>query len=95
MADSPQYFTLVANTVTTCTFTDNFGRIEVLNVDGAGQAPIYISNDGTTPTIAGTGFHVVTGAMGASLVVEDKSPTTNTVVKLVSAGTPKVSVRGV
>ena len=37
MASSPSTVTLVANTVTTLTFTRDFDRVEVLNVTGAAE----------------------------------------------------------
>lgn len=92
MADFPQHFTLTANTVQTVTFTENFGRIEVLNVDGA--AAVYVSNDGTDPTVAGTGYNVLPAVIG-SVELPDATAGIVTVVKLISAGTPKVSVRGI
>lgn len=91
MAASPQHVTLVADTVATLTFDSNFGRVEVLNVDGA--AAVYFRTDGTAPTVAGAGSHVVPAAIG-SVEVSDDTAGQNTVVKLISAGTPKVSVRG-
>lgn len=94
MALSPAHRTLVANTPLTISFDSNFGRVEVLNVDGAGGAPIYVSNTGVDPTVGADGFHIVGGAAGAFLEVDDKT-SGNTVVKLISAGTPFVSVRGV
>ncbi len=91
MAGSPQHATLVADTVATLTFDKNFARIEVLNVDGA--AAIYFRSDGVAPTVAGTGCHVVPAAIG-SVEVDDDTAGQVSVVKLISAGTPKVSVRG-
>jgi hypothetical protein len=90
MAGSPQHFTLVADTVTTCTFSSNFGRVEILNVDGA--AAVYISTDGSAPVVGGTGYDVLPAAICSVEVADQTSG--NTVVKLISAGTPKVSVRG-
>lgn len=91
MAASPAHRTLVAATVTTITFDDNFGWFEVTNVDGADA--VYVSTTGVDPTVAGDGFEVVTAAAGAFAIVQDRT-TGNSVVKLISAGTPKVSVRG-
>lgn len=90
MAASPQHATLVASTVTTLTFNVDFNRVEVLNVDGA--AEVYFTMDGTAPTVGGTGCHVLPAAIASC----EAEPTTSgaTVVKLISSGTPKVSVRG-
>lgn len=93
MPASPQHATLVASTVTTLTFDSDFARVEVLNVTGS--AAVYFSVDGSTPTVAGTGFHVVPATIGALEVPTPENTGGNTVVKLISAGTPGVSVRGV
>lgn len=89
MAGSPQHATLVAATVATLTFDYDAGEVEVLNVDGA--AAVYVRTDGTDPTVAGTGCDVLPAAIGyARLKVRTDG---NTVVKLISSGTPKVSVK--
>lgn len=90
MAGSPQHSTLVAATVTTLTFDPDFNWVEVLNVDGA--AAVYFRADSTAPTVGGTGCHVLPAAIG-SLAVKVFTDGA-TVVKLISAGTPQVSVRG-
>lgn len=90
MAASPQHATLVASTVTTLTFDVDFNRVEVMNLDGA--AEVYFTASTTAPTVGGTGCHVLPAVISSCEV----EPTTSgaTVVKLISAGTPKVSVRG-
>ncbi|MER7331674.1 MULTISPECIES: hypothetical protein [unclassified Micromonospora] len=90
MAGSPQHVTLAAGTVTTLTFDEDFAQVEVLNVDGA--AAVYFRADGLNPTVGGVGSHVIPAVIGG-LIVPPKT-TGNTVVKLISAGTPQVSVRG-
>ena len=90
MAASPQHATLVANTVTTLTFDEDFDRVEVLNVDGA--AEVYFRFGSTAPTVGGTGCHVLPAAISSAEVQPRLSRAT--VVKLISSGTPKVSVRG-
>lgn len=86
--DSPQHATLVANTVTTLTFAAREDHVEVLNVDGA--AAVYFTVDGSTPSIGGTGSHVLPAAIGSFDVAV---PSIVTTVKLISSGTPKVSAR--
>lgn len=92
--------TLVAATVDTVTFalgatgTPGWARvpkkIEVLT-DGA--ADIYVTVDGSTPTIAGNNCWRVPALPGASIIdVTDSNPTDAVVVKLISAGTPTYSV---
>lgn len=91
MAASPQHATLVANTVATITFDEDFPRLEVVNVDGA--AEIYFRCDGVAPVIGAAGTHVLPAAIGSV----EMSPYSSgaTVVKLISAGTPKISARGI
>lgn len=91
MAGSPQHLTLPANTVVTVTFDTDFNEVEVVNVDGI--ALVYFTVDRSTPAIGGTGSHVLPAAIGGLTV---KPGTTGaTIVKLISPGTPAVSVRGI
>jgi hypothetical protein len=91
MAGSPQHATLEAAAVTTLTFDQDFGEVEILNVDGA--AAVYFRFGPTAPTVAGTGCHVLPAAISAVTV---KPMTTGpTVLKLISSGAPKVSARGI
>jgi hypothetical protein len=95
MADtSIQHYTLVANTAKTVTLDKDYAEVEVVNVDGA--AAVYFTVDGATPTIAGDNTQVLPATI-ASLQVSSprRSGVTTTVVRLISAGIPKVSVRGI
>jgi hypothetical protein len=86
-----KHATLVAATVTTVsTLADGYQRVEVTNVDGA--AAVYFTIDGTTPTVAGDDCHVLPASI-SSMSVKDSSPGAAPTVKLISSGTPKVSVR--
>lgn len=80
--------TLVANTVDTVTFTDDIDRVEVTS---NGAAAVYVTVDGSTPTVAGAGtFELPAGAASVRVIAV---PTAGgTVVKLISAGTPVYSV---
>jgi hypothetical protein len=81
---------LVASTVDTVTFARDCDTVEVLSLDGS--AAIYFTVDGTTPTVGGANTNVVPAAVGS---LELDVPTAgNTVVKLISAGTPIYSVTG-
>ncbi len=91
MAGTPQHATLVADTPTVMTFDQDFDQIEVLNVDGA--AEVYVRVGATNPTVGGTGSDVLPAAINALPIRVYTSG--NTVVRLISAGTPKVSVRGI
>lgn len=85
--------TLAANQVSTVSFTDNIRAVDVIS-DGA--APVYYTVDGSTPTVAGAGCYLIP----AGVTGVDTRDTTNSgntsvldVVKLISAGTPTVSVQ--
>ncbi len=84
-----EHGTLVAGQVTTVTLDDkNFSLIEVLNVDGS--EAIYFTINGTTPTVEGDDCEVLPAAVG-SLFLDAGS---SAVVKLISSGTPRYSVKG-
>lgn len=88
---NPQHVTLVASTVSTITIPASAPhRVEILNVDGA--AAVYATVDGSTPTVAGDGCWVLPAAIN-SLELDPQVPASgNATVKLISSGTPKVSV---
>lgn len=65
--------------------------VEVMSVDGA--ARVYFTTDGEDPTVGGAGCHVLPAAV-CSVEVADETPGGTATVKLISAGTPLVSVRG-
>lgn len=81
-------FTLAAATQDTVTFDDDVDVVEVLSHDGA--AAVYFTVSGGTATVAGQDCWMVPAAAGAITV--DVGTAGDTVVKLISAGTPKVSV---
>jgi hypothetical protein len=83
-----EHRTLTANVVTPVTFTANASVIEVAT-DGA--AELYFTTDGTTPTVGGQNCHWMQAAIGSVEVLDDTAGQ-NSVVKLISSGTPKVSV---
>lgn len=93
--NSTQYATLTANTVATKTFAADIGLIEVAAVDGT--AVVYITTDGTDPATNQLGSDFVAASPGAWTLVKVDSSADNaprqTTVKLISAGTPVVSVR--
>lgn len=87
MAD-PQHATLVANTVKTMTLAVDANRVNICNVTGT--AEVYVTVDGTTPSVGGDGSWVLPAAI-CDLELE-VAGAGNTVVELISAGTPRVSV---
>jgi hypothetical protein len=99
MAVSPQHVTLVAATVTTVTFDQDFDAVEVLVVV-PGPAPVYFTANGVTPVAAAGGTQVLPVAIGALKVgarpVDVPGVGLVTQVKLITAsGTPQLSVRGI
>jgi len=91
MAGSPQHATLVPDEVTTLEFDQGYRRIEVLNVDGSDA--VYFRVGQTDPEVGGTGSQVLPAAIGSvELDVTTGGPTE---VRLISAGGPQVSVRGI
>lgn len=83
--------TLVASTVDTVTIHRDCDSVEVLNVDGA--AAIFFTTDGSTPTVNGAKTTRVPASAGASAAV-DVQGGGETVVKLISSGTPSYDVTG-
>lgn len=95
-----RHVTLVANTVSTFTLTDNSSAFEVLNRNGLGE--IYISHNGQNaagtpdPTVGGNDFDVVPAAAGASIQIRRSTSTQNViVVKVISAVATAISFRSV
>jgi hypothetical protein len=102
--------TLVASTVTTVTLPRPFDSVVVENLanEGTANSVIYGTSDGTTPTVAGDNTFAV--EPGETIEVTNDSASIwyqgledinnalismpNTVVKLISAGTPPYNVEG-
>lgn len=86
-----RHVTLAANTVTPVTSPTNYSRVMVINRDGV--AEVYFTTDGTTTPSAGGDNTFVVPSSICALEVADESSGTSTTVKLISPGTPKVTVR--
>ena len=89
-----KHATLAASTVDTVTLTGTFdgqGAAIVTNVTGT--AAIYVTGDGSTPTVAGDDTIVIPAVAGA-FVRLDFADEGSRAVKLISAGTPGYSVEG-
>lgn len=84
--------TLTAGTTDVVTFTRDLARVRVINIDGADA--IYITLDGTDPTVGDPATYELPGFAGAVLelpVPQQSTSHVDLVVKLKSAGTPKYS----
>lgn len=91
--------TLVANTVDTVTFatgstgTPGWARmpkeVEILT---DGDADIYVTIDGTAPTVMGTACYRVPAMPGSTVIDINDATVVPVVVKLISSGTPTYSV---
>lgn len=81
--------TLAASVVDTVTFAYDADYIEVW---GDGTSAIYFTTDGSTPTVAGANTWELPVGVASSRAVEVGTGG-GTVVKVISAGTPKYSVQ--
>ena len=86
--------TLTATTVDTITLSAQYVRVEVLNRSSTGD--IFVTLDGSTPTVGGNDTYVVPATGVGTFVnpANTSQPPTSTVVKLISSGTPSYSVTG-
>ena len=88
MAARAQKVTLVASTPQTLNLTDTLvSRVMVTNHGPTNV--VYVRSDGTNPTVAGDEAHVVLVGQARELRVFDLD---TTAVRLISAGTPVVTV---
>lgn len=79
---------MVASTADTVTFDEDLAEVEVIHVTGT--AEVWYTLDGTTPTVGGAACYLL--PVGG---VDRRQPKTSgdTVVKLISSGTPTVRVQ--
>lgn len=88
-----EHATLVADTVKTITLDGDYQSLEVVNVDGA--AIVYFTvNQDDDPEVEGDGTIVLPAAIAGFEMHGEVAGSGSTVVKLISAGTPKIAVRG-
>lgn len=90
MPASPQHATLTPNVEKTFTFDVNGATVEVTNLDGA--AEVYFTVDNTPAVVGQDGCHVLPAAI-CSMELPDATSGVNSVVRVRSAGSPRVSVR--
>lgn len=79
--------TLTASTVDTVTFADDIKDVEIVS---NGSAALYVTTDGTAPTVGGATAHYLPAS--ASVRTVRVLGSSGTVVKLISSGTPTYSV---
>lgn len=82
-----KHVTLVAATVSTQTVDGGFEFVEVTN---HGTGTVYFTVDGSTPTVAGDDTYSALPSVPVLVESVDRAGTQE--VKLISAGTPTVSV---
>lgn len=86
----PVHGTLTAGVVTTVDLEADYGQVEILKRDAAGE--MYISVDGANPTVGGDGFHILPEGVGA--ISLHSLTRGSTIVKMISDSAVRYSVRG-
>jgi hypothetical protein len=81
--------TLTSETVDTVTFEDDVASVEITT---NGTKAVYVTVDGTSPTVAGAGTIELPISGGTVARVIPVRTDGGTVVKLIAAGTPVYSV---
>lgn len=86
--------TLTASTVNSDTLTGSFSAVEIVH-HGNAATPIYalLSTAATVPTVAGDDEEVI--LPGERIRIPGAGANSNTVVSVISAGTPTVTIIGV
>lgn len=94
------HHTLAASTTDTVTLTGAWRQVMVTN--RSGSAEIYVTVDGTTPTVGGNSTYVLPAAVGSRVFTISATPlnprgnaTASSVTTLISSGTPTYSVEGI
>ncbi len=87
-----KHWSLTASTVDSLTITGQHGNVEVVH-HGDDTSPVYflVSKAAGSPTVAGDDTEVVLAGERLRLSISN----TATVVSVISAGTPRISVIGV
>lgn len=80
---------LTATFVDTVTFTDHANQVEIVT---DGTAAVYVTVDGSAPTVAGANTDVLISGSPCVRVVNVPSVDQPPIVQLISAGTPTYSV---
>lgn len=93
MTASPTTVTLAANVVTTVTLDGPYTAVRILQTRN--PAPITVTTNGIAPTFLGnTDGHEVMPASAVAMDVQAADALSATVVKLISDGTPTVTIVG-
>lgn len=83
-----KHWTLTGSQVDSIELTGHWERIEVLNRDAVGGDVVYFTDGSGTPAAAGDDTLVVLPQQSVTI------PATTTTLKVVSSGTPDISVMG-
>jgi hypothetical protein len=84
-------FTMTAGQVDTVTFTDNVRSADIVNT--AGTVDVWVTLDGSTPAVPAAGSSTAAFRVPAGAVLEVELRKDSDSIKLVSSGTPTVSVQ--
>lgn len=88
MASGDRYqHVTVTTSASTVTVSTGTRRVEVLNRTGTGE--VYVSTNGTTPTVGGA-FAVLPASLGAAMVLDMEGG--GTAVRLIASAATDVSV---
>lgn len=82
---------LVASQVDTVTFTDNVSTVQVVNTDGA--VDVWATNDGSTPAVPSAGTSTASYRVPAGTILDLTLHGATDAVKVISSGTPTISVQ--
>lgn len=80
---------LVASQVDSVTFADNVGKVIVINT---GTVDVWVTTDGSTPSVPGPHVSTPSRRVPANFKRDVNMWRNSDTVKLISAGTPEVSV---
>jgi hypothetical protein len=89
-ARNAKHATLTAATLKTIKLSAVTERVTVVNRDGADA--VYFRADSVTPTVEGDDCYVLPAAIGSMNIPCEASTEGYTEVRIISAGTPKISV---
>ena len=83
------WWTMTASAADTVNFTGNVSRVQVIN---EGTVPVYVTVDGSTPSVPAAGASTRAFRVPAGMARDLPAPGGSDAVKLISSGTPTVTV---